>query len=299
LLATHNSITTATTTYTGELQRQSQTFQTSFGAGNWPYLSVLRLILIIFKGLDRHDRAKRARIETTNGLVTDVQTDLRHLQRGVASSSKNIEGFSGRVVSEASRIVIIYEVLLLNFIDLFQSTSLSDTIEKHGNNTTSRLASLHQTARSLLDQGTHEDIPTGLTPRKRVWEYVDQWELTGSRDSILQSRRQGEPTRHASEPPLSQHPQSPFEALSEEMEVDTPVSECSDEPQIPVLPSPPTVSLSSLNSSTATLTEIPVAPPAVPRVLKKPATLKSGLPTMGALVDRPPNTLRNPSRRIR
>lgn len=264
LLATHNSITTATTTYTGELQRQSQTFQTSFGAG-----------------LDRHDRAKRARIETTNSLVTDVQTDLRHLQRGMASSSRNIEGFSGRVVSE--------------------STSLSDTIEKHSNNTTSRLTSLHQTARSLLDQGTREDIPTGLTPRKRAWEYVDHWELTESRDCILQSRRQGEPTRHASEPPLSQHPQSPPETPSEEMEVDIgmPVSEYSDEPQTPVLLSPPTVSLSSLTSSTATLTEIPVAPPAVPKVLKKPATLKSGLPTMGALVDRPPNTLRNPSRRIR
>ncbi|KAG1827268.1 P-loop containing nucleoside triphosphate hydrolase protein [Suillus subaureus] len=259
LLATQNSITTATTTYTGELQRQSQTFQTSFGAS-----------------LDRHDRAKRARIETTNGLATDVQTELRHLQRGIASSSRNVEGFGGRMVSE--------------------STNLSDMIEKHGNNTTSRLTSLHQTARSLLDQGTREDIPTGMTPRKRAWEYADEWELTESRDTILQPRRQGGPVRHTSEPPSSQHP---VETLPEQMEVDTPVSEWSDEPQAPVPPSPPTVSLSSLTSSTATLAEIPVAPPAVLRVLKKPATLKSGLPTMGALVDRPPNTLRNPSRRIR
>ncbi|KAG2138000.1 P-loop containing nucleoside triphosphate hydrolase protein, partial [Suillus clintonianus] len=160
LLATHNSTTTATMTYTGELQRQSQTLQTSPGAG-----------------LDRHDRAKRARIETTNGIATEVQTELRYLQPGAASSSRNVEGFSGRVVSE--------------------STSLSDTIEKHGNNTTSRLASLHQTARSLLDQGTRED-----------------WELTQSRDAILQLRRQGEPMRHASKPPPSQYPQSPVETLS-------------------------------------------------------------------------------------
>ncbi|KAG2349879.1 kinesin-domain-containing protein [Suillus weaverae] len=259
LLATHNSITTATTIYTGELQRQSQTLQTSFGAG-----------------VDRHDRAKRARIESTNGLVTDVQSEIRHLQRGIASSSRNVEGFSGRVVSE--------------------STSLSDAIEKHGNNTTSRLTSLHQTARSLLDQGTREDIPTGMTPRKRAWEYVDEWELTQSRDAILQSRRQGEPTRHASEPPPSQ---DPVETLPQQMEVDTPDDAWSDEPQALAPPSPPAVSLSSLTSSTATLTEIPVAPLAVPRMLKKPATLKSGLPTLGALVDRPPNTLRNPSRRIR
>ncbi|KAG2144941.1 P-loop containing nucleoside triphosphate hydrolase protein [Suillus cothurnatus] len=154
----HNSVTTATTTYTGELQRQSQILQTSFGAG-----------------IDRHNRAKRARIETTNGLTTDVQTELRHLQRGIASSSRNVENFSSRVVTE--------------------STNLSDTFEKHSNNTASRLTSLHQTARSLLDQGTREDIPTGMTPRKRAWEYVDEWELTESRDVILQSRRQGESTR--------------------------------------------------------------------------------------------------------
>ncbi|KAG1756753.1 P-loop containing nucleoside triphosphate hydrolase protein [Suillus paluster] len=266
LLAMHNSVTTATTTYTGELQRQSQTLQTSFGAG-----------------LDRHNRAKRARIESTNGLMTDVQTEFRHLQRGVASSSRNVEGFSGHVVSE--------------------STSLSDTMEKHSNNTASRLASLYQTARALLDQGTREDVPTGMTPRKRIWEYVDQWELTQSRDAILQSRRQEEPTRHVSEPPPLQHPQSPAESLSEQMEVESLASsdlhEC--EPQTPVPSSHLTVSLSSsLTSSTATLTAVPVAPSVIPQVLKKPATLKSGLPTMGALVDRPPNTLRpRGSRRIR
>jgi len=35
----HNSVTTATTTYTGELQRQSQILQTSFGAGKWSCFS--------------------------------------------------------------------------------------------------------------------------------------------------------------------------------------------------------------------------------------------------------------------
>lgn len=184
---------------------------------------------------------------------------------------------------------------------------MSDTIEKHSNNTSSRLVSLHQTARSLLDQGTREDVPTGMTPRKRVWEYADQWELTKSRDAILQSRRRGEPMRHASEPSLSQDPQSPAESLSEGMEVELPPSsnpnEYIGELQTSVPPSPATVSLSSSTSSTATLTAVPFVPPVVPvpSILKKPATLKSGLPTMGALVDRPPNTIRPraASRRIR
>lgn len=236
--------------------------------------------------------------------MTDVQTELRQLQRGIASSSKNVEGFGGRVVSEASGTVLIREVFFLMAADLLQSTSLSDTIEKHCNNTAERLASIHQTSRSLLDQGTREDVPTGMTPRKRVWEYVDQWELTKSRDALLQSRRRGESTRHVSEPPLPQHPHSPAESFSElEVEI-SPLSNADeyypDEPQTPVPPSPPVISLSSLASSTATLTDVPVAPPVVPQILKKPITLKSGLPTMGALVDRPPNTLRpRMTRRIR
>jgi len=40
-----NSVATATTTYAGELQRQSQTFQTSFGGGKWFTLCTHRLVL--------------------------------------------------------------------------------------------------------------------------------------------------------------------------------------------------------------------------------------------------------------
>ena len=74
---------TATATYSGELQRHSQTFQTSFGGG-----------------LDRHHRAKRARVETTNAMLTDAQVDLRNVQRGLASDLRSVEGFTSRVTSE-------------------------------------------------------------------------------------------------------------------------------------------------------------------------------------------------------
>lgn len=78
----------ATTTYSGELQRHGQTFQASFGSG-----------------LDRHTRAKRARMETTNAMVADVQIDLRNVQRGLASSSRSVECFSSRVASEVCRLI--------------------------------------------------------------------------------------------------------------------------------------------------------------------------------------------------
>jgi kinesin family member 11 len=43
---------------------------------------------------------------------------------------------------------------------------------------------------SLLDQGTRGDVPTGKTPRKRVWECPDQWELTEGRDNVLRAWRE-------------------------------------------------------------------------------------------------------------
>lgn len=89
LLAVQQSTATATTTYSGELQRHSQTFQTSFGGG-----------------LDRHNRAKRARIETTNVMVTDVQVDLRNVQRGLASGLRNVEGFTSRMASEVCHFIL-------------------------------------------------------------------------------------------------------------------------------------------------------------------------------------------------
>jgi kinesin family member 11 len=39
---------------------------------------------------------------------------------------------------------------------------------------------------SLADQGSREDLPTGSTPRKRVWQYTDSWELTKDRDTIIE-----------------------------------------------------------------------------------------------------------------
>ncbi|KAF8844950.1 kinesin-domain-containing protein [Paxillus ammoniavirescens] len=273
LIAMQTSMATATTTYSGELQRYSQTLQTSFGGG-----------------IDRHNRAKRARIETTNTMVTDVQTDLRHLQRGISSSSRNVEGFTSRVVSE--------------------STSMADSAERHHKTVTVGLGTIQQSARSLLDHATREDVPTGMTPRKRVWEYVDKWELTKSRDVILHSRGKG--TASANTTPVSAVFSLP-EELEDEANGEDEVEDEDDEDVTATIspvalargatrpPTPPMVSLSSSTSSTATLPVSQQPPPMPPcPVVKKSGFMKSGLPTMGALVDRPTNILGpRGSRRIR
>ncbi|KAL4067644.1 P-loop containing nucleoside triphosphate hydrolase protein [Scleroderma citrinum] len=258
LSAMQGSLATATTTYCGELQRHGQSLQASFNSG-----------------LDRHNRAKRARIESMNTMVTDVQSELRHFQRGVASSSRNVDNFVSRVVSE--------------------NTNLANAANVHQSAVSTGLNALQDTARSLVDQGTREDVPTGMTPRKRVWEYVDKWELTKNCDVLVQSCRQGQnhSTASTSATPVSDIVSLP-DAIEETVEV-----EAENEPPLgestPKAPnSLPIVSFSL--STTSTLAAPPIPPPA----LKKTAPAKSGLPTVVALADRPTNILGpRGSRRIR
>jgi kinesin family member 11 len=40
-----------------------------------------------------------------------------------------------------------------------------------------------------MSEGTKEDIVTGTTPRKRQWEYMDQWQLTKDREDVLREWR--------------------------------------------------------------------------------------------------------------
>ena len=69
---------------------------------------------------------------------------------------------------------------------------------------------------SLVEQGGREDLPTGSTPRKRVWQYTDSWELTKDRDTVIQdwkrrgveSQRQDESDSESSSA-LRDIPQSP------------------------------------------------------------------------------------------
>lgn len=41
----------------------------------------------------------------------------------------------------------------------------------------------------MLDEAAHQNPPTGMTPRKRRWEYVDKWERTQSRTDLLRDFR--------------------------------------------------------------------------------------------------------------
>lgn len=249
LSAMQASLATTTTSYSGELQRHGQSLQTSLNSG-----------------LDRHNRAKRARVESMNTMVTDVQSELRHLQRGIASTSRNVDGFVTRVVSEG--------------------VNLSNTAELYHKAVSGELNTLQDMTRSLVDQGTREDVPTGMTPRKRVWEYVDKWELTKNRDALLQSWRQGHSTANSNATSVPETFSLP-NVVEETAEQTAPVENepLPGEPAAKAATTPSAVTL-SLPAATS-----PVVPPPMPPPPVKAVVAKSGLPALAALADRPTNIL--------
>jgi kinesin family protein 11 len=115
--------------------------------------------------------------------------------------------------------------------------------------------------KALAEHGARADTSTGSTPRKRVWQYVDQWELTKSRAELLQTWREA-----GSDTFLAEHQPLPEVELDEEdvdaMIVDqdfrSPLSETHRSE------SPTTVSLASSVSSTMAL-----PPPRLIAVAKK------------------------------
>lgn len=229
------------------------------------------------KAFDRVSRAKRARVEATDALAADTQSTYRYIQRGISSTSRNVEASTTRVVGE--------------------STCLTTATNAYGSASNGHLTSLRHATQSLVQDGMREDMPTGLTPRKRSWNYEDQWELTKSRDVLLKDWRRGGHSQTKSETFLAENLPLPDggeidEEQEDEMVVDSGTPEEVVEESITPPPEdlPPQVrSLSS--SASSTLSSIP-AP--VTAGFKKPTQgvlSKLGLPSIGTLTERSTNVI--------
>ncbi|KAH9951942.1 P-loop containing nucleoside triphosphate hydrolase protein [Amylocystis lapponica] len=233
-----NSVMSSTTVFSSDLQRQTQKFGATFN-----------------EAFDRASRAKRARIEATDAMATEAQSGYRYIQRGVASTSRNVEAASNRVLSE--------------------SGGLATATETFRGAAAAHLSNLRQTTQTLVEQGTREDMPTGSTPRKHSWNYVDEWQLTQTREVLLKEWKQRGLSTSRSDTFLAEHLPLPDGEEAYESPEDMAVDEESEDKlqdlDSPMSDDPPiTPSLSSSASSAATLTSTTAVPLPVPVVgLKK------------------------------
>ncbi|KAJ7172431.1 P-loop containing nucleoside triphosphate hydrolase protein [Mycena filopes] len=224
LTALQNTISGSIDSYSAEVQTQMQKLNATSSAA-----------------FDRETHTKRARIETTSSLGVEVQSEFKSLQRGFASTSRNIEGAVARVVSE--------------------STGLWSSTETYHKISRGELSAATNATKALAESGAKPDTPTGMTPRKRVWEYVDEWELTKSRGELLQTWRETATSSVGNDTFLAQHRPLPEVAGDEEEgEVDVYAMVVDEEVTSPLSESgrsesPIAVSLASSASSI----QIPVA----------------------------------------
>ncbi|KIY61043.1 kinesin-domain-containing protein [Cylindrobasidium torrendii FP15055 ss-10] len=122
------------------------------------------------KNFGAYHRAKRIRLETTDTMSMDVGGQYRSLDGALASTSKNVDAFVDRVTASGS--------------------TLQTEITQYNDATGSHISSLNGATTLLSTEGARPDVSSGSTPKKRAWNYVDEWERTESRESVLRGWRE-------------------------------------------------------------------------------------------------------------
>lgn len=209
------------------------------------------------------------------------------MQRGVASTSRNIEGTTRHVLAETS--------------------GMSEAVDALNIAAAATLGNIRRAAQTLATEATREDKSTGLTPRKRSRRMVEDLPPTESRDVLIRRFKSKGVSSVGSETFLAEHLPLPEgeEAGSPAMEgmvVDSPVEGLPSDEENRTEPSPSNSppglvkSLASSSSSATSVETVPVAP-SIP-ALRRPT--KSALPSMGTLTDsRTSNVVRTRPQRTR
>jgi kinesin family member 11 len=118
-------------------------------------------------------------------MSAELQESYRAMQSGIASASHNTSQTIDYLLQQVCLLFSI-GITLTRFGCCFQGSSQRQSTNSYKAATQTRISTLRQATRALLEGGTREDVPTGTTPpRKRGWEYEEDWERTKSRDEVL------------------------------------------------------------------------------------------------------------------
>jgi kinesin family member 11 len=204
-------------------------------------------------------------------------SEYRHMQKGFVSTSANVETMAGLAVSE----VDFHLFLPVHQLTMFsQGSKLANATGAYRNVASTHLGTLHAATEALTEQGTREDRPTGTTPRKRTWDYVDKWKLTESREDVLRAwREQGISSSETF--PAEHPPPEEDDGMDEDMDMKLTEAESPVEVEnMPVAGSPDPASSPSSSDSTLSILKAPL-----PLQLRKASGQRTGIPSLGTLMD--------------
>lgn len=75
----------------------------------------------------------------------------------------------------------------------FQAKEHVESTKHYSHTSVNHLHAIKQSTSNLVNTGIKE-VSSGNTPRKRKWQYNDQWTLTKDRDELLQDWNQYQPS---------------------------------------------------------------------------------------------------------
>ncbi|CDO71222.1 hypothetical protein BN946_scf184863.g18 [Trametes cinnabarina] len=267
LTGIQEAVSSSTSGFSQELQRTMQESSATYN-----------------KAFEREHRAKRARTEATDSLATEVQSGYRYMQRSISGTSRTIESTTTRVLTETS--------------------GMSEAVDNLNAAASSSLGVIRRATQDLVEEATREDMPTGLTPRKRTRKAVEDLPRTEPREVLVRRWRQRGISSVGSETFLAEHLPLPEEdmgspsgsASPETMAVDSPIDSRVDDQENDSTPSnsPPEL-VKSLASSASSSDSVPTIP-SIP-ALKQPT--KAGMGSLGTLTERSTNVVRTRSQRTR
>lgn len=139
-----------------------------------------------------------AHVEVVDGLCNKMGKSATNVaNKSTARGKKNseiIEALAKNVksthqASQARSSAMADSIDSLTSTLLTSQSSSSATFSQAYSATESNLNSIMSSTANFLQSGIQEDIPTGITPRKKVWNVQAEWERTGPREAVLASWR--------------------------------------------------------------------------------------------------------------
>jgi len=114
---------------------------------------------------ERLQKGQQDRAELLQEIQIDTQQTYDYLRSTLSSTSESVQETVHGIVAEVSQ--------------------LGDSVSSYSKAMNRHLGSIQHATATLHAQGTKEDQITGSTPKKRIWEYTDEWEVTKDRETVL------------------------------------------------------------------------------------------------------------------
>jgi kinesin family member 11 len=136
--------------------------------------------------LEEHSRSKRARLSIVNELQANTETHYSDERKLFGSITEEFEMYTSQTLAQVSSLcnaAIIYSQHHL------QTKKYAESTKYHNYTAVGHLDAIKQSTSNLTNNGIKE-VSSGNTPRKRKWQYSDEWALTKNRDELLQAWNQ-------------------------------------------------------------------------------------------------------------